>query len=137
MCCTFTALNAMSVELSMARPVLRLKPRNLQAKPEGAESCPECEGWLQYDINLDRTQCVKCGLEKNEGPKELHAYPAFWLKGQLLNNRKNGDSYVVTILGEELDPDHPERALFFTNSFDCQGFISWWYDRTSHDPRAG
>ncbi len=123
----------------MVRPVLKLKPKG---RPEGAENCPECEGWLQYDIHTDRTYCVKCGVEKNEASVEhhlavLYPYPAFWLKGQLLNNRKNGESYVVTLLGEEFDPQHPERAVHFTNSFDCQQWISWWYGRESHDPRAG
>lgn len=62
--------------------------------------------------------------------------PNGWIKGQLLNVRNNGSEYVVTILGEEFDPRYPERALKFDSSFSCQAFISKWYARECHDPRA-
>ena len=62
--------------------------------------------------------------------------PAFWVKGQLLNVRNNGAEYVVTLLGEEFDPRHPERALRFPNSARCQDFVSHWYAREHSDPRA-
>ncbi len=124
----------------MARPVLRLKPRT---RPEGAQPCPRCEGWLGYRIATDTNHCHLCGYEEavpvEPTPVAVREfdYPEFWTKGQLLNNRKNGDAYIVTALGEEFDPQHPERSMHFSSSFDCQAFISWWYNRDSHDPRAG
>lgn len=62
--------------------------------------------------------------------------PEGWIKGQLLNVRNSGGEYVVTVLGEEFDPRYQMRALKFGNSFDCQTFISKWYSREHHDPRA-
>lgn len=62
--------------------------------------------------------------------------PADWVKGQLLNVRHGGPGYRVTVLGEEFDPRYPERCLEFSSSFDCQQFVSSWYSRQSHDPRA-
>ncbi len=62
--------------------------------------------------------------------------PASWTKGQLLNVRNAGECYVVTLLGEEFDPRHPERALKFTNPALCQNFVSRWYAREHFDPRA-
>jgi hypothetical protein len=62
--------------------------------------------------------------------------PADWVKGQLLNVRHGGPGYRVTILGEEFDSRSPERCLEFSNGFDCQQFVSDWYQRQSHDPRA-
>jgi len=64
--------------------------------------------------------------------------PPSWTKGQLLNVRNRGE-YVVTLLGEEDEPPlrpAPSGALRFTNSALCQAFISAWYARESHDPRA-
>lgn len=63
--------------------------------------------------------------------------PTGWVKGQLLNVRNAGDTYRVTVLGEEYDYRSPERCLEFTNSWECQQFVSAWYSRESHDPRAG
>ncbi len=62
--------------------------------------------------------------------------PADWIKGQLLTVRNAGECYVVTLLGEEFDPRHPERALKFTNPALCQNFVSAWYAREYCDPRA-
>jgi hypothetical protein len=62
--------------------------------------------------------------------------PTDWVKGQLLNVRHGGPGYRITILGEEWDFRHPERCLEFSNTFECQQFISTWYARQSHDPRA-
>jgi hypothetical protein len=70
-------------------------------------------------------------------PIEARA-PASWTKGQLLNVRNRGE-YVVTLLGEEDEPPlkpAPSGALRFTNTPLCQDFISRWYARESHDPRA-
>jgi|HubBroStandDraft_4_1064222.scaffolds.fasta_scaffold25354_3 hypothetical protein len=64
--------------------------------------------------------------------------PPSWTKGQLLNVRNRGE-YVVTLLGEEDDPPlrpAPSGALRFTNTALCQAFVSAWYARESHDPRA-
>ncbi len=62
--------------------------------------------------------------------------PPSWTKGQLLNVRNAGECYVITLLGEEFDPHHPERALKFTNPALCQNFVSSWYAREHFDPRA-
>jgi len=64
--------------------------------------------------------------------------PPSWTKGQLLNVRNRGE-YVVTLLGEEDDPPlrpAPSGALRFSNTALCQAFVSAWYARESHDPRA-
>lgn len=62
--------------------------------------------------------------------------PEGWVKGQLLNVRHAGPGYRVTLLGEEFDPRYPDRCLEFSNGFECQQFVSNWYARQSHDPRA-
>jgi hypothetical protein len=62
--------------------------------------------------------------------------PAFWIKGQMLNIRNNGEHFIVTLYPEEFDPRHPERALRFPNSARAQDFISAWYSREHFDPRA-
>lgn len=58
---------------------------------------------------------------------EERAKAAGWAKGQLLNVRNAGSHYNVTLLGEEYDPQHPERCLQFTNINDAQTFVSTWY----------
>lgn len=72
---------------------------------------------------------------------ELDRFPAVevppsWTKGQLLNVRNAGEYYVITLLGEEFDPRYPTRALKFTNPALCQNWVSNWYARENHDPRA-
>ena len=62
--------------------------------------------------------------------------PSDWRKGNLLNVRNYGPEYVVTLYPEELDHDKPERALHFPNHGLRQAFVSGWYARESHDPRA-
>lgn len=64
------------------------------------------------------------------------APPPDWILGSLLNVRCTGPDYAVTLFPEEYDPRKPERTLRFTNSALCQGFVSAWYSRTYHDPRA-
>jgi hypothetical protein len=62
--------------------------------------------------------------------------PKDWNLGALLNVRNHGEHYAVTLYPEEADWRHPERTLRFTNVGKCQQFISEWYSRTFHDPRA-
>lgn len=62
--------------------------------------------------------------------------PADWRPGMLLNVRNTGADYTITLWPEEADPRKPERALHFTNLGECQNFVSTWYARQSHDPRA-
>lgn len=64
-------------------------------------------------------------LKPKEG--EPFAYPDFWTKGQLLNVCNAGSHYNITVLGEDFDTRYPERALQFPNSWECQAFVSWWY----------
>lgn len=63
-------------------------------------------------------------------------YPADWRVGMLLNVRNTGADYTITLYPEEFDYRKPERALHFTNPGECQNFVSRWYMRESHDPRA-
>lgn len=65
-------------------------------------------------------------LTQDQTPEE-RAQAAGWLKGQLLNVRNAGSHYNVTLLGEEYDPQYPERCLQFTNPNDAQDFVSRWY----------
>lgn len=62
--------------------------------------------------------------------------PTDWRKGALLNVRNGGEEYIITLHPEEYDPRYPERCVRFTNVGECQNFISDWYTRESHDPRA-
>ena len=62
--------------------------------------------------------------------------PAFWGRGALLNVRTTGGDYIVTLYPEEYDARSPERAMRFANPALCQNFVSQWYSRQSHDPRA-
>ena len=71
-------------------------------------------------------------LKEPEPPQ----YPPDWHVGQLLNVRNTGPDYTITLWPEEADPRKPERALHFTNPGECQNFVSRWYRRQSHDPRA-
>lgn len=65
---------------------------------------------------------------QDQTPEEK-AQAAGWQKGQLLNVRNAGSHYNVTLLGEEYDPQRPERCLQFTQPNDCQNFVSAWYSR--------
>lgn len=67
------------------------------------------------------------GLPAQDQTPEQRAQAAGWLKGQLLNIRNAGSHYNVTLLGEEYDPQNPERCLQFTNPNDAQDFVSRWY----------
>lgn len=67
---------------------------------------------------------------------EEPAIPAHWGRGALLNVRTTGGDYIVTLYPEEYDPRSPERAMRFANPALCQDFVSKWYQRQSHDPRA-
>lgn len=71
-----------------------------------------------------------------DAPIDGPIVPSDWIVGALLNVRANGAGYTVTLLEENFDYRHPERTLFFSNSWTCQDFISQWYARTYHDPRA-
>jgi hypothetical protein len=62
--------------------------------------------------------------------------PADWLKGALLNVRNHGAEYIVTLHPAEYDPRHEDQCMKFTNVGECQSFVSAWYARESHDPRA-
>ena len=74
--------------------------------------------------------------EMVEVPRDPTQPPADWRKGQLLNVRNRGDYYVVTLLPEEYDAQREDRCMKFTNLGECQAFVSAWYARESHDPRA-
>lgn len=74
-------------------------------------------------------------LIEDEAPK-APVIPSHWQKGQLLNVRNVGYGYVITAYPEEDDPRYPERTLTFTNPGECQDFVSRWYARENHDPRA-
>ncbi len=86
------------------------------------------------EIPLRSNEAVKIAEDAGM-PIEVRA-PDFWSKGALLNVRNKGEYYAVTLYPEEADPRHPERELRFTNTALCQDFISRWYARENHDPRA-
>jgi hypothetical protein len=67
---------------------------------------------------------------QDQTPEEK-AQAAGWHKGMLLNVRNAGGHYNVTLLGEEYDPQRPERCLQFTNPNDVQDFTSKWYSPDS------
>lgn len=71
-----------------------------------------------------------------ESVEDAQKVPSDWRKGALLNVRNYGAEYIVTLYPEEWDHAHPARALHFPNSARCQDFVSAWYARESHDPRA-
>ena len=71
-----------------------------------------------------------------EAPADAVTAPTHWPLGALLNVRNTGADYVITLYPEEFDPRRPERALRFTNPGRCQDFVSRWYARQHHDPRA-
>ncbi len=73
------------------------------------------------------TQTTPSAPPPSEQTPEERAKALGWCKGQLLNVRNAGSHYNVTPLGEEYDPRNPERTLQFTNSADCQNFVSAWY----------
>lgn len=62
--------------------------------------------------------------------------PADWRKGALLNVRNHGEHYVITLWPEEYSAECGERCIKFTNLGECQNFVSDWYSRQTHDPRA-
>ena len=67
---------------------------------------------------------------------ELPPVPEGWSKGEMLNLRRTNAGYILTRIHEEYNPRHPERSMFFANTGNCQHFISNWYAREAHDPRA-
>jgi hypothetical protein len=74
--------------------------------------------------------------EMFEVPRDPTQPPIEWRKGALLNVRNAGAEYIVTLYPHEYDPRHEDRCLKFTNLGECQDFVSRWYARESHDPRA-
>ena len=89
-------------------------------------------------VSVDAISPVLSPAIAHQSPTEPEiAIPDGWIKGQLLNVRHAGPGYRVTLLGEEYDPRYPHRCLEFADSFECQQFVSQWYARQSHDPRAG
>jgi len=57
--------------------------------------------------------------------------PEHWIQGQLLDLRRytNG-TFIATLLGEELKPDHT-NAVLLPSADDAQQFVSRWYARAS------
>lgn len=67
---------------------------------------------------------------------EIVVTPPGWRTGAMLNVRNYGSHYTITLWPEEFDPEHADRSIRFTNPGKCQDFVSKWYSRQSHDPRA-
>lgn len=85
---------------------------------------------------IKKAQSLPVVFDEAEQFTPVKEYPSDWRKGALLNVRNGGEEYIVTLYPEEYDPQHPERCITFTNVGECQKFISDWYARESHDPRA-
>jgi hypothetical protein len=81
-------------------------------------------------------ELTSIAVDPERAEPEPPQYPADWRPGMLLNVRNTGPDYTITLWPEEADPRDPERALHFTNPGECQNFVSLWYSRQSHDPRA-
>lgn len=107
-------------------------------KPEPARDIFESNA--QQLGMLEAYRAARDGTDEQEADPQPEPtsidIPPGWTKGQLLNVRNLGEFYAVTLLGEEFDVRHPERALQFTNTALCQDFISRWYQREHADPRA-
>lgn len=73
---------------------------------------------------------------EREQPEELPLIPSDWRIGALLNVRNYGEHYIITLWPEEYSPEREERCIKFTNLGICQDFVSRWYARQHHDPRA-
>lgn len=89
--------------------------------------------------NLELTISDSAHQHFEVSPDKLQVMPTVpkgWTPGALLNVRATGDGYTLTLWPEEYDYRHPERAMFFPNQWLCQDFISQWYAKTLHDPRA-
>ena len=84
---------------------------------------------------VEATPAEVAAEEYGEPPAEP-ALPRGWAKGAHLNVRNVGTEYRITLFPEEFDPQQPERCLRFTNPAQCQNWVSAWYARESHDPRA-
>jgi hypothetical protein len=85
---------------------------------------------------MPRTKVVPHVVEDEFPEAEPTQPPADWRKGAHLNVRGDGSGFVITLFPEEFDDRHPERALRFTNTGECQAFVSDWYASEHHDPRA-
>ncbi len=103
-----------------------------RGRPSNAERTARLLAAMAPDPPIELTSDPIIALAE---PKHVEVPPT-WTKGQLLNVRNAGEHYVITLLGEEFDPRHPERALKFSNPALCQNFVSAWYSRENHDPRA-
>ena len=100
-----------------------------------AVSVPAPDGFGLENLRPHNDAPFHVEPEPEPEPEGLRV-PEDWVLGQLLNVRGGGNGYRVTLLGEEYDPRRPERCLEFSNSFECQHFVSNWYARKSWDPRA-
>ncbi|WP_245621139.1 hypothetical protein [Paraburkholderia ferrariae] len=85
----------------------------------------------------DEGEQLPAPIEQSESAADVPVQPsADWRKGALLNVRNCGDAYVITRWPEEYSPEREDRCIKFTNLGLCQDFVSDWYSRKSHDPRA-
>lgn len=75
-------------------------------------------------------------VEEETQQDDTPRVPADWRVGALLNVRNYGTHYIITLWPEEYSPEHEERCIKFTNVGLCQDWVSKWYARQSHDPRA-
>lgn len=103
----------------MAWPKGRARPKKVGAPEIEQEAIEAAKSTEMFDV-----------------PREPDQPPPDWRKGALLNVRNYGDAYIITLYPEEFSDERPERALRFTNPGLCQDFVSNWYARESHDPRA-
>ena len=103
-----------------------------KGKPRAARVQPTVVAHAE-PIHLEATEHHIGGTDG--GTTEL-AIPADWHPGMLLNVRNSGDALTITLYPEEFDYRKPERALRFTNFGEGQDFVSRWYARQHHDPRA-
>ena len=114
----------------------RVAPPAYAAETVNIEDCPipgpvaEMPSELDAPIELDAADLIA------SAEPEAPLVPAHWPLGAVLNVRNTGADYTVTLFPEEYDPRHPERAIKFPNPARCQDFVSRWYSKQHHDPRA-
>lgn len=106
----------------MAWPKGRPRPRKATGQPLPPSDMADTEAFIDELVMQD----AALGAQP----------PADWRKGALLNVRNHGAEYIVTLHPLEYDPRHDDQCMKFTNVGECQSFVSSWYQRESHDPRA-
>ena len=96
---------------------------------------PRYKRFQPVEKPLETSVTVFAPPVEDEAPAAVKV-PEDWSLGALLKVRMTGAGATVTLYPEEASWEHPERAIQFTNIGILQDFVSRWYARQHHDPRA-